>query len=57
MEELLIRLLVVVLVIWLGDKILATIPISQEAKGIVSVILLILSVLWLIFGTTFIPIR
>jgi hypothetical protein len=54
MQDLLIRLLIVALAIWLGEKILGVIPLSPQARQILVVLLIVLAVLWLIFGTTFI---
>lgn len=59
MESLLVRLLIVVLVIFIGDKILALFPAESKtataAKNILGAILLIACVLWLVFGNKYLP--
>jgi hypothetical protein len=54
LDPFLIRLLIAVLVIYLGEKLLAVVGISEGAKQLLGLILIIACVLFVIFGN-FLP--
>ena len=56
MEEFLIRLLVAVLVYFLGEKVLALIS-NADLKNILMVILIVVVVLYAAFGATLLPFK
>jgi uncharacterized membrane protein len=57
MENLLIRLLICIGIIWLTQTLLGAFGIKEPANRIIFVIVIILAVLWLVFGYTVLPIR
>ena len=57
MPEFAIRLLVGVLLIFLFDRILAIIAINPQAKQILEVVLIIVVVLYVLFGGAYLPFR
>ena len=56
MQEFLIRLIIVVLVVWLMEKIISVFQIKEPAARIVMIATLIIGVLWLLFVYKFLPV-
>ena len=55
MVEFLVRLVIVVLVVWLVQTILATFTLKEPAPKVIFVVVLIFGVLWLILGGALTP--
>jgi len=56
LPELLVRLLIGVLVYFLGEKVIG-LSSNTELNKILTIILIIVIVLWIVFGGTFLPLR
>lgn len=56
LPDLLVKLLVAVLVFWLGEKVIGLVK-NADLAQILTVILVIVVVLWVVFGGTFLPLR
>lgn len=56
LDPFLVRLLIAVLVLYLGERLLAVLTISESARGLLNIVLIIACVLFVIFGS-FIPFR
>lgn len=49
-QDVLVRLLIGVLVIWLFERLLTVITIDAKLKELISIIVIVLIVLWALFG-------
>jgi hypothetical protein len=52
LPELLVRLLISVLVYWIGEKVIALVK-NADLQGILNIILIVAIVLYIIFGSVF----
>lgn len=57
MQDFLFRLLIVIGVIWLIDKVLSIFTINARARTIIDGIVIIIGVIWLLFGYTVIAVK
>jgi hypothetical protein len=54
MEPFLIRILIAVAVIWVTEQLLTALSIPEPARKIIFLVVLVMSILFALFGTTYI---